>query len=105
MWEPWLLYVLRGVAETAAWTCAKIAGVRRLSLATTEYIRVTLPTVYSRELVETIFEQPYCRITNLVERGIAERRAASRYLKALTGAGVLREVAVNRPGISGGSTL
>lgn len=95
-WEPWLLYVLRGVAETAAWTCAKIAAVRRLSLATTEYVRRVLPTVYTRELIEVIFEQPYCRITNLVERGIAERRAASRYLKALTGAGVLREVVVGR---------
>lgn len=95
-WEPWLLYVLRGVAETARWTCAKIAGVRRLSQATTEYVRLACPSVYSRELIEVIFEQPYCRITNLVERGIAERRAASRYLKTLAGAGVLREVAVGR---------
>jgi Fic family protein len=95
-WEPWILYVLRGVAETAAWTCAKIAGIRRLSLATTEYMRLALPAVYSRELVEVVFEQPYCRIANVVERGIAERRAASRYLKALAGIGVLREVAVGR---------
>ena len=95
-WEPWLLYVLRGVAETAGWTCTKIAGLRRLSLTTTEYVRVMLPSVYSRELIEVIFEQPYCRITNLVERGIAERRAASRYLQALAGAGVLRAVAVGR---------
>lgn len=36
-------------------------------------------------------EQPYCRIANLVEAGIAERQAASRYLKALGSIGVLRE--------------
>lgn len=40
-----------------------------------------------------IFEQPYCRIANLVEARIAGRQAASRYLKALVGAGVLREQA------------
>lgn len=95
-WEPWLLYVLRGVEETARWTVDKIAAVRRLAAETTAYVRRALPGVYSRELVDVIFEQPYCRIANVVERGIAERRAASRYLQALAGAGVLRAVSVGR---------
>lgn len=95
-WGPWLVYVLRGVAETASWTTAKIAAVRTLASATTDYVRRALPKVYSRDLVEIVFEQPYCRIGNLVERGVAERQAASRYLKALAGAGVLREVVVGR---------
>ena len=34
-------------------------------------------------VIEQIFTQPYCRIGNLVERGIAERQAASTYLKEL----------------------
>jgi hypothetical protein len=38
-----------------------------------------------------VFEQPYCRISNVVEAGIAGRQAASRYLKALVSIGVLRE--------------
>ena len=37
-----------------------------------------------------IFEQPYCRIGNLVEKGIAQRQAASRYLHDLADLGVLR---------------
>jgi hypothetical protein len=41
--------------------------------------------------VDVIFEQPYCRIANLVEAKIAGRQAASRYLKALVSIGVLRE--------------
>jgi len=47
--------------------------------------------VYSHELVQAIFEQPYCRITDLVDAGIAKRQTASTYLKALAGIGVLRE--------------
>lgn len=47
-------------------------------------------------LVDVIFEQPYCRIVNVVEAGISERQAASRYLKALATIGVLREQAVGR---------
>lgn len=44
------------------------------------------------ELVDVIFEQPYCRIGNLVDKGIAQRQTASRYLHDLTALGVLREM-------------
>ena len=44
------------------------------------------------ELVDVIFEQPDCRIANLVEKDIAQRQAASRYLKDLVELGVLREM-------------
>jgi Fic family protein len=90
-WEPWLLYMLRAVEDTAVWTTAKIAAIRKLAAATTEYVRLNLPKIYSRELVDVIFEQPYCRIANVVEARIAGRQAASRYLKALVSVGVLRE--------------
>lgn len=95
-WEPWLLYMLRAVEDTAAWTTAKIGAVRKLAANTTEYLRVKLPKIYSRELVDVIFEQPYCRIANLVEARIAGRQAASRYLKALVSIGVLREQAFGK---------
>ena len=90
-WEAWLLYILNGVEETATWTTAKIAAVRKLSADTNEHVRRKLPKIHSRELVDVIFEQPYCRIANLVEAGIAGRQAASRYLKALVAAGVREE--------------
>lgn len=90
-WEDWILYMLRGVEETAAWTTGKIGAIRRLSADTADHVRQALPKIYSRELVDVIFEQPYCRIANLVEAGIAGRQAASRYLKALATAGVLSE--------------
>jgi hypothetical protein len=52
--------------------------------------------VYSHELVELIFVQPYCRIQNLVDAGVAQRQTASTYLKVLCDAGVLREVKAGR---------
>jgi Fic family protein len=95
-WEPWLLYMLRAVEDTAAWTTAKIGAVRELATHTTDYVRHELPKIYSRELVDTIFEQPYCRIANLVDAKIAGRQAASRYLKALASAGILTEQAFGK---------
>ena len=95
-WEDWLIYILGGVEETANWTTAKIGAVRKLSVDTNAYVRQELPKIHSRELVDVIFEQPYCRIANLVESGIAGRQAASRYLKALVAAGVLEERAIGK---------
>ncbi|MEE8058171.1 MAG: Fic family protein [Pseudomonadales bacterium] len=90
-WESWLLYMLDAVENTAQWTTQKIIAVRNLADHTAEYVRRELPKIYSRELIDTIFEQPYCRIGNLVEANIAKRQTASEYLKKLVGIGVLVE--------------
>jgi len=95
-WEPWLLYLIKGVEETAVWTTAKIVAIRALSEHTTEYVRVKLPKVYSHELVSLIFELPYCRISSLTEAGIAKRQTASQYLKQLVEIGVLEEEVVTK---------
>ncbi|RLA44017.1 MAG: Fic family protein [Gammaproteobacteria bacterium] len=95
-WEPWLLYMLEAVESTAQWTTQKIISIRDLADHTAEYIREQLPKIYSRELVDMIFEQPYCRISNLVEANIAKRQTASEYLKKLASIGVLMELRVGR---------
>lgn len=95
-WEPWLLYMLRGIADTASWTTAKISAVRNLADITAEHVRLELPRIYSRELIDVIFQQPYCRIVNLVDARIAGRQAASRYLKSLVSIGVLGEQTLGR---------
>ncbi|MBK0032600.1 Fic family protein [Erwinia sp. S43] len=95
-WEPWLIFMLQAVAETSKWTTGKIAAIRRLAEHTTEYVRTRLPKVYTRELVDVIFEQPYCRIGNLVDKGIAQRQAASRYLHDLADLGVLHEMPLGK---------
>lgn len=95
-WETWLLYIIKGVEETASWTTAKIAAIKALSDHTTEYVRNALPKVYSHELVSLIFELPYCRISSLSDAGIAKRQTASQYLKQLVDIGVLVEAPVTK---------
>lgn len=95
-WEQWLLFMLRGVEETATWTAAKISAIRDLAEEAVRLVRKTLPKIYSRELMDVVFEQPYCRISNVVEAKIAGRQAASRYLKALVSIGMLREQVFGR---------
>ena len=90
-WEPWVIFILKGVEETAQWTTAKIAGIRKLQEHTTQYVKQAAPKIYSHEFIDMIFERPYCRIQNVSESGIAARQAASRYLKELVRIDVLQE--------------
>ena len=57
--------------EVARWTNAKTAAIRALANHTADYVREALPKIYSRELVDAAFAQPYCRIGDLVSAGIA----------------------------------
>lgn len=95
-WEQWVLYMLNAVEQTANWTREKIIAIRDLMNHTTEYVHKNLPSIYSHELVELTFVQPYCRIGNLVELNIAKRQTASVYLKQLCDIGVLQELKAGR---------
>ncbi len=90
-WQPWIDYMLTAVAETAAWTTAKIHGIRALEQHARDHVREKAPKIYSRELVETIFNQPYCRIQNVIDSTGVTRQTAARHLKELVDIGVLRE--------------
>lgn len=95
-WEEWILFMLEAVASTARSTTEKIEGIRKLMDDTASVVRDKAAGVYSRELIEAVFAQPYCRIGNLVDVGIAKRQAASAHLKALVKIGVLREIKAGR---------
>lgn len=90
-WEPWIIYMLTAVETTATWTNGRIRAIRDLMASTSDYVKAAAPGIHSHEIVETIFAMPYTRIGNLVERGIAKRVSASRYLKQLVDIGVLSE--------------
>jgi Fic family protein len=95
-WEPWILYMLTAVEETSRWTLAKIQAIRELATITGQHVRDRRPKIYTRELVDVIFCQPYCRIANLVDARIVGRQTAAKYLNELESIGVLKEVAAGK---------
>ncbi len=95
-WEPWLLYMLEGVRETSDWTYQKIQAVLAQIELASVHVKTRSPSLYSYELTQLIFERPYCRITDVVNRMDVRRQAASRYLKDLCAIGVLREIKVGQ---------
>ncbi len=96
-WEPWILYMLDGVEQTAEFTREKIIAIRDLMMETMELAREKLPRrAYSKELIEILFRQPYTKVKFLVDANIAERKTAAEYLKQLEGIGILKSQKVGR---------
>ena len=96
-WEPWILFMLEAIEQTAASTRERILGIRDLMLQTMERSRKDLPRrVYSKELIELLFRQPYTKGQFLVEAGIAKRQTAAEYLKDLEKIGVLESVKIGK---------
>lgn len=96
-WEPWTLYLLDAVELMAGFTRQRIQEIRALLDETLAFTRKKLPAhVYSKELIEILFRQPYTKGQFLVDAGIAERKTAAEYLKELEKIGVLKSHKVSR---------
>lgn len=88
-WENWVCYMCRAVEVTALETIHQINEINKLFDLTTDRIRSEKPRMYSKDLVELLFVQPYCRIDNVMVQLGVSRPTASRYLNELSDAGIL----------------
>ena len=90
-WEAWILFILKGIEETALYTLDKINSINRLMQETIVLAKEQLPSrVYSKELIELLFEQPYCKVKYLVDKDIAKRQTAAEYLSEREAIGILK---------------
>lgn len=95
-WERWVLFMLKAVESTAQQTFEQVNRILALMEEVRERVQREAESIYSKDLVEAIFMQPYTKIAFLVEAGIAKRQTASRYLQTLAAMGILREEQVGR---------
>ncbi|MBD2705813.1 Fic family protein [Spirosoma sp. BT702] len=89
-WSDWIIFILQAVEITAQQTIDQITRIQGLFDQTVEQVRSQAPKVYSKELIEVLFEYPYSKIEYLVDRLQIDRRTASKYLRSLEQLGVLR---------------
>lgn len=95
-WHGFIEYMLNAIANTSEWTTQKIVAIKELHAKTAQFVKENAPKIYSRELIDVIFEMPYCRISNLVEKGLSTRQTASNHLKILVELDVLDEVQIGK---------
>jgi len=91
-WIEWVIYFLDAIYETSKWTLSKIFTIQELMDESSLFIKKEAPSIYSKELIELLFKQPYIRIQNLVTSEEIGRDTASRHLKILCKIGFLEEI-------------
>jgi len=82
-WQPWLMFMLDAIEQTATQTAAMVRGIRRLMMQSKQKIRADLPKIYSQDLINNLFKHPYTKIEFLVTDLQMTRQTASKYLDKL----------------------
>lgn len=95
-WEDWILFMLNGLRETAMNTLRKIDEIQDLQDRVRQEIRDLTTAGSNSDLLNVLFENPYCRIANVIERCHVSRPTATSWLNALVEGGVLMSLKVGR---------
>ena len=91
-WLDWILYILDAIESTANETQKRVTNILAAMENAQQLIQEKAPKIYSKDLVEVIFEHPYSKVSFLEQKGIAKRQTAASYLKKLEEIGLLTSV-------------
>jgi Fic family protein len=88
--------MLDAIEHTAGYTQQKIDSIVAQMKETETLVKQKAPDIYSKELIEVIFRQPYCKRKFLEEAGIVKKKTAGVYLSRLEKIGLMKSVKVGK---------
>lgn len=91
-WESLVLYLLKGVEVTALETIDLIIAVKSLMQAYKTKLRAELPKIYSQDLLNIFFKNPYTKTDFLEAELQISKRTSLNYLDAVTKIGLLKKI-------------
>ena len=95
-WETWILYILKGVKETAEDTIHLIKDFKDLMQKYKLRLRAEAPKIYSQDLLNNIFRHPYTKIEFVMTDLQVSRPTATSYLSKLVEMGFLNQHKLGR---------
>ena len=95
-WESLILYFLKGVEVTAIQTIALITDIKKLMQDYKIKLRSELPKIYSQDLLNNLFKNPYTKIEFLENDLKITRQTASNYLDKISKLGLLEKTKVGK---------
>lgn len=95
-WEPWLLYMLEGVSQTAQTTIQLVKSIKSLMSGYKTALRNDLPKIYRQELLNNLFNHPYTKIEFVMDDLQVTRLTATKYLEQLVEHGFVTKEKVGR---------
>ncbi len=95
-WEPWILFMLKGIEETSKQTLFLIDGIKQLMTDYKQRIRRDCKTIYSQDLLNNLFNHPYTKIEFLENDLNVNRQTAGKYLNQLADKGFVNKIKIGK---------
>jgi Fic family protein len=95
-WEDWVMYILKGIEQTAIETIEFINKIKILVQQTKQRMRKELPAIYSQELLNNLFFHPYTKVQFVIDQLRVSRITATKYLNQLADHGFVEKHKVGR---------
>lgn len=95
-WEKWILFILEGVRSTAQQTLELIDAIERLQSEFRNHIKKRTVMGANSDILDLLFERPYCRIADVIDRCSVSRPTATKWLNDLVSEEMLNTVKVGR---------
>lgn len=93
-WEEWILFILKGVEETAEETIRLIKGISQLMAEYKNILRPLFGRQYKHELLNNLFYHPYTKIEFIQQDMLVQRKTATKYLDMIVETGLLEKVKI-----------
>ena len=93
-WEEWILFILRGVEETAEDTIRLVKGIGELMNKFKNILRPKFSNRYKHELLNNLFFHPYTKIEFVQRDMMVERKTAAKYLDTIVEMGLLEKIKI-----------
>ena len=94
LWQEWILFMLKGVEETACETIRLVKGISQLMARYKATLRPLFDKQYKHEILNNLFFHPYTKIEFLERDLNVSRQTASKYLQMIVDAGLLEKVKI-----------
>ena len=95
-WEAWILFMLKGIEETAIETTRLVKGISKLMAEFKAILRPKFGKQYRHELLNNLLFHPYTKVEFLEKEMMVSRITANRYLKALVKTGLIERIKIGR---------
>lgn len=95
-WENYILYMLDMIEETSIKGLERLGKITTTMAETAEEIKIKLPKIYSKDLVEILFRLPYTKRQHLIDENIGSPKTVGNYLMTLENYGFLKSVKVGK---------
>ena len=95
-WEAWILFMLKGVEETAKETIRLVKGIAFLMNEYKQILRPLFAKQYRHELLNNLFFHPYTKIDFVQRDMMVQRKAAAKYLDMIVASGLMEKIKIGR---------